>query len=72
MSIFDMASLRRKVKAVLAVSATAVGALGVLTIPIPAPAHAACDQFAFGGGDYKVSQSKEPPSDLVRLKIHKT
>lgn len=57
MSIFDMASLRRKVKAVLAVSATAVGAMGIFTISVPAPAHAACDQFAFGGGDYKVSQS---------------
>lgn len=45
-------------KAALAISATAIGTLGLLVVPQPAPAHAACDQFAFNG-DYRVWQS--PP-----------
>jgi hypothetical protein len=51
------ASVWRKHKAVLAILATALGTIGLLTIPAPAPAHAApCDQFAFNG-DYLVSQN---------------
>ena len=48
------ASVRRKHKAVLAILTTALGTMGLLTIPAAAPAHADCDQFAFNGGDYKV------------------
>jgi hypothetical protein len=53
----ETASVWRKHKAVLAILATALGTIGLLTIPAPAPAYAApCDQFAFNG-DYLVSQN---------------
>jgi hypothetical protein len=43
-------------KAVLAVLATALGAIGLLTISQPAPAYAACDQYAFPT-EYRAAQS---------------
>jgi hypothetical protein len=56
MSTFDTASVWRKREAVLAILATAIGAIGLLTIPAPAPAHAACDQYAFPGGVFTILQ----------------
>jgi hypothetical protein len=49
-------SVKTKRNTLLTASATAIGAIGLLTVPTPAPAHAACDQYAFNG-EFKLRQS---------------